>query len=213
MVAGIHHGGGHAAYSRDVLGAGALAALLCAAVDEVGQGNAPTGVQCAHALGAVELVAGEAQHVDVLLLDVDVQMADGLHRVGVEEDTGLLTHSANLGDGQDGTDLVVGIHDGDQTGVGADGVANLLGGDVVTFLHIQIVGLAAAGGEGDLPGLAAKALGHRGAGGIQSFFSFLTHGVEAGGVAVDFIEIGQHGIDGRLAHGGGCCVIGVDVHI
>ena len=70
----------------DVLRTGALAPLLGAALDDARQGDALADVQRADALGAVELVAGQGEHIDVLLLDVDVQMADGLHGVGVEQD-------------------------------------------------------------------------------------------------------------------------------
>ena len=63
----------------------ALAALLCAALDEVRQENALTGVQHAGALWTVEFVRGERQQVDVLRLDVNGQMPRGLHGVGVEQ--------------------------------------------------------------------------------------------------------------------------------
>ena len=106
--------------------AGPLAPLLGAALDDVGQGDALPGVQHAGALGTVELVAGEGQHVDVLLLDIDVQVARRLHGVGVEQDALFLAHRADLRNGQDGADLVVGVHDGHQAGVGPDGVRHLL---------------------------------------------------------------------------------------
>ena len=83
-------------------------------------------------------MAGQAEHVDVLLLDVDVQVADGLNGVGVEGHARFLTDGADLPDGQDGADLVVGVHGGNQAGVGADGVLHLLSGDVVTLPDVQI---------------------------------------------------------------------------
>ena len=52
-----------------------------------------------------------------------------LNGVGVEQDALFLTDRADLCDGQDGADLVVGIHDRHEAGVVADGVAHLLGGD------------------------------------------------------------------------------------
>ena len=77
----------------------------------------------------MELVAGEREHVDVLRLDVDLDVADGLYRVRVEDDAVLFAHSADLGDGLDGADLVVGIHDGHERRVLTDGVLDLLGVD------------------------------------------------------------------------------------
>ena len=46
----------------------------------------------------------------------------------------------------------------------------------------------------------------------QSFLCPLTHGVQAGGVAVDIVEIGQHGVDGRAAHGRCCRVVSINLH-
>ena len=66
-----------------------------------------------------------------------------LHCVGVEGNALFLTHSADLGDGQDGTNLVIGIHDGHKAGVLANGITNLLGSDVVAIGNIQISDLEA----------------------------------------------------------------------
>ena len=131
-------------------------------------------------------------------------MTGGLHGVGMEQDTFFPADRADLRNGQDGADLVVGVHGGDQTGVGADGVRYLLGSDGADGAHRQqldlkaflfqlfqgvengvmlkgggddvllalaltdagggdqslIVGLAAAGGKGDLSGRAAQTGGH-----------------------------------------------------
>ena len=72
--------------------------LLATALDYVGRSNAPANVEGAHAPGAVELVAGEGQHIDVVLFDVDGQMAHSLDGVGVEKDAGLLTDRADFPD-------------------------------------------------------------------------------------------------------------------
>ena len=149
-------------------------------------------------------MAGEGQHIDVLLLHVDVEVSGGLHGVGMEQDTFFPAGRADLRNGQDGADLVVGVHGGDQAGVGTDSVRYLLGGDGADGAHRQqldlkaflfqlfqgvengvmlkgggddvllalaltdagggdqslIVGLAAAGGKGDLTGCAAQTGGH-----------------------------------------------------
>ena len=57
--AGVFERRGHTHDGGNILRAGALAALLCAALDEVCQKDALTGVQHADALRAVELVRGE----------------------------------------------------------------------------------------------------------------------------------------------------------
>ena len=124
--AGVFERRSHAHDGRDVLRTRALAALLCAALDEVRQENALTGVQHAGALWTVEFVRGERQQVDVLRLDVNGQMPRGLHGVGVEQHARLAADGADLADRQDGADLVVGVHDGNQARILADGVFHLL---------------------------------------------------------------------------------------
>ena len=204
VIAGLLQRSGQTHDAGNVFRTGPLAPLLGAALDDVGQGDALPGIQHAGTLGTMEFMAGEGQHIDVLLLHIDVEVAGGLHGVGVEQDTLFMAHGADLGDGQDGADLVIGVHDGHQAGVGPDGVSHLLGGDGAGGAHRQqlhlkalllqlfqgvengvvlegggddvllalaltdagggdqslIVGLAAAGGKGDLTGCAAQTGGH-----------------------------------------------------
>ena len=198
-------------------------------------------------------MAGEGQHIDVLLLHVDVQMAHGLHGVGVEQDALFMADRADLRDGQDGADFVVGVHDGHQAGVRPDGVRHLLGGDgadganrqqfhleALFFQLLQgvengvvfksggddvlfalaladacggdqslIVRLAAAGGKGDLTGRTAQTFSHGLPCALQGFGGLLPQPVQAGGVAVMGLHVGQHGVDGRAAHFCRCSVIRV----
>ena len=84
VLVGFFQGHAQAHDGGQVLGAGALAALLSAAVHEVVQDHALADIQRAYALGRVELMAGKGEHVDVLLPDVDADVAHGLDRVGVE---------------------------------------------------------------------------------------------------------------------------------
>ena len=72
-----------------------------------------------------------------------------------------------------------------------------------------VVGLAAAGGEGDLPGLGPDDRRDLGSGLLQTFFRVLAQGVEAGGVAVVVLQTGHHGVDGGAAHFRGGRVVGV----
>ena len=75
-----------------------------------------------------------------------------------------------------------------------------------------VIGLTAAGGEVDFPGLTAQAGCHLVPGIVQCLPGSLANRVEAGWVAEIVLEIGQHGVDGRLAHGGGCCIVCINVH-
>ena len=82
-------------------------------------------------------MGGEAQHVDVHLIDVDLHVARRLDGVGVEQNALFLADRADLPDGLDGADLVVGEHDGHEAGVVADGVGDLLRGDEPVRVHVE----------------------------------------------------------------------------
>ena len=119
VVAGFLQCSCHAADTGDVLGTGALAPLLRAALDDAHQGEAPADIQRAHALGAVELVAGHGRAYRCSCsLTLMCRWPDGLNGVGVEGHARFMADGADLRDGQDGADLVIGVHGGDQTGVG-----------------------------------------------------------------------------------------------
>ena len=256
VLAALLQRGRHGDDARDVLGAGTLAALLRTALDDVRQGDPAPGIQCPDALGGVELVARDGQHVDVHGLDVDGRVAGGLHGVGVEEDLLLAAESADLGDGLHGADLVVGKHDGDEAGVVPQGVLDILHADHAVLMRIQkgdlkalllklcqcvqhgmvlklgrnevlfalpgpksgsrnnrlVVGLAAAGGEGDLLRVGVQAGGNRLTRGGEGLGGFLAEGVKAGGVSVKLRQIRHHGIQRRFADAGGCRIVGIYKH-
>src|SRR6516225_1627041 len=85
----------------DVQRARTHAALVAAAVDNWDQLHArvlAAHIDCAGALWAIELVAGDRGDVDVHFVDVDGNLADCLHRVGVEDHAALATELADFGD-------------------------------------------------------------------------------------------------------------------
>ncbi len=136
--AGPLHGHRQAHDFRHVFRTGAAAPLLCAAVHKILNGDAGTEVQCPHALWRVDLVSAEGEHVDILFLHVDVHVADGLHRIGVEQHAVLFADGADFRDGLDGADFVVGVHDGDQGGLIRNGGFQLIRMDDPVFVHVQI---------------------------------------------------------------------------
>ena len=123
---GLAHGGdaGH------ILGACAVAGLLAAAVDQVLGPDALAAVQGAHALGAVELVSAHGQHIHAQLLDVHRDGTHSLHGIGVHPDAMLVSDLSDFLNGLDGADLVVGHHDADEGGIGADGSLHVLRADI-----------------------------------------------------------------------------------
>ena len=121
--------------------AGTHAALVAAAVNLSGKLHArilAANVQRADALGAVNLVAGDRHQVDAVFLDVHGNFADGLHCVHMKEDALFFGDLADFRDGLNHADFVVGVHDGDQDGLGRDGAAQIVEIDAAVFLHRQI---------------------------------------------------------------------------
>src|SRR5262249_18833576 len=103
--------------SGNVQRAGTHAAFVAAAIDDSGDLHArvlPTNVEGADVLGGINLVRRDRHQVDVVLVDVDGDLPDRLHTVGVEENPTLATDLADLTDGLQNANLVVRSHDRDQ---------------------------------------------------------------------------------------------------
>ena len=128
----------HGQDAGDGLGAAPEPPLLGAALDKVLQLDPPAAVHGPHALGGVELVAGEGEHVDVVPDHIHADVAHRLDGVGVEEDAALPAQRADLPDGLEGADLIVGVHDGHQAGVGADGRRQLLQADQAVLMDGEV---------------------------------------------------------------------------
>ena len=84
------------------------------------------------------------EHVNMHLIYIDRNLRIRLYRIGVEQYTVLLRDLTDLGDGLDGTDLVIGKHHADQNGIGADGCFQLVQADQSVSVHIQIGDLKAS---------------------------------------------------------------------
>ena len=128
---------GHGADAGHILGACALSALLCAALDEVRDRNALSHIEESHALRPMELMGGGGQHVDVVVRHIDREVSDGLDRVRVEEDLLFAADRADLPDGLDRADLIIREHDGHETGIFPDGSRDLLRKDDPVFMDVQ----------------------------------------------------------------------------
>ena len=141
-LVGEAQGGGEADGAGDVLGAGAAVALLRAADDLAEERRARPDVERADALRPVDLVRREREQVDAQAVDVEVERAGRLHGVGVEGDARVvrLDDARDLGDRLDGADLVVGVHDGDQGRVGAQGAREVVGVDEALAVDREVGG-------------------------------------------------------------------------
>ena len=75
-----------------------------------------------------------------------------------------------------------------------------------------IIGLAAAGGKGELPWRTAKTVCHGLPGALQHPGGLPPHAVQTGGIAEAALQIRQHGVNGSVAHFCGGGVVRVNGH-
>ena len=99
---------------------------------------AAANVERANALGAVNLVRGDREQVDIVFLHVDGNLADGLHSVGREKDAVLFGDFADFLNGIDDANFVIGVHDGNQNCFWRNGFAHVFGIDATVFFDRQI---------------------------------------------------------------------------
>ena len=91
-----------------------------------------------HSFGAVNFVRRHAQQVDAPTLYVDLFEPERLYGVAKEEGVGALQQVADGGDVGAHAGLVVDGHEGDQDGVGAEGVGDLSNGDFAALVGRQV---------------------------------------------------------------------------
>ncbi len=101
-------------------------------------GVAAANIKRAYTLRSVNLVGGDRQQVDIVLLHVHGNLADRLHAIDREDNAVFLGNLADFLDRIDDADLIVGVHDGDQNRLRRDRLADVLGIDAAIPLHRQI---------------------------------------------------------------------------
>src|SRR5664280_2044707 len=120
-------GGAEGGDAGDVLGARAAVAFVMAAVHDGREAGALAHVERAYALGRIELVTAHAVEVHAERLDVHGDFAERLHAIHVEGGAGLVGDPGYFGDGLERAEFVIGVHDADQHGLGAQGAADVFG--------------------------------------------------------------------------------------
>ena len=135
--------------SRHVLRRRALAALLLSAINQVLDLHPFANVQKPDAFRPVQLMGACAHKVDAQILHANVFVAIRLHSVGMEQYAMLAGDAGKLGNGLDGADFVVGVHDGGKNGIGTNGLFKRDGIDQAEFIDGKI---------GDLKALFLKSL-------------------------------------------------------
>src|SRR6266403_3078990 len=121
--------------------AGTHTALVAAAIDNGGKLNArvaATNVERTDTFGSINLVAGDGEQVDIVLLDVDWDFADSLHTIDGENNAVFLGDLADFRHRIDDANLIVGIHDGDKNCFRRNGFTHVFRIDAAIALNRQI---------------------------------------------------------------------------
>ena len=129
--------------TRYVLGTCTTLALLRAAVYEGTNFHTFPDIQKADALGAVQLVAAGAEHIDMVLVYIDRHLTEGLYRVGMEQNAVLMGDFTYLFDRLNGSNLIICKHHGNQDGFRTDGFLEFLDLDHTIFIYGQVRNLIA----------------------------------------------------------------------
>ena len=112
--------------ASDIFRAGTESALVVPTIKKLAKARAPLDVNRANALGSVKLVTGKGKKIELESFDVDRNFPDGLHGISVEVDVALDGDAADFFEGLDGAEFIVGVHDGDEDGLGANGFAEIV---------------------------------------------------------------------------------------
>ena len=85
----------------------------------------------------MKFVCRQRKHINIITLDVDIDMACGLHSVRVEKHAALAAKRTDFFDRLDGAGFVVGIHDRNKAGRVGEGSSDLCGGYDTVLLRTQ----------------------------------------------------------------------------
>ena len=109
----------------DIFRARAEAALMMSAVNERIEARAGADIERANTFGSVEFVAGNREEIHAERIDIHGNFSGGLDRVGVKNNFVFAGDAGDFRDRLDRTEFVIGVHDGNQNGFGANGAANI----------------------------------------------------------------------------------------
>src|SRR5581483_4285611 len=124
--------------SGNVFRARTEAALMMTAIEKLLEPRAAANVESADSLRSVEFVRGEGKQIHAEFVNVHGELSNGLHGVGVKVDIVLRRDAADFLERLDGAEFVVGVHDGNEAGVRANGFANRFGIDEAIAIHRQV---------------------------------------------------------------------------
>ena len=136
IEAGFFQSLSHTHYGGDIFGACALSALLRSAEDKAFKGDALSGIEDACTFGTVEFMGGKGEHIYAVIADMEGEVTCCLDGVSMEDDTLTAAEGCYFRNGKNCTDLVIGIHNGDEAGIFTQGIFHLTGSNEPVFAYI-----------------------------------------------------------------------------
>src|SRR5690348_11893274 len=88
---------------------------MMAAIEKLAEPSAAPYVKSADALGGIELVSRQSEQIHIERVDIDGNFPRGLHGIRMEIDLVFPGDSPDFIERLDGAELVVGVHDGDES--------------------------------------------------------------------------------------------------
>jgi hypothetical protein len=130
----------------DVLGAAASAVFLASSQPR-GETHPTVDVEGSDPFGAMEFVSGEGKKLGAQLGDIERELAHGLDGIHVQGDFSGVGDTGDLFNGKKHAGFVIGPEEGDQGGVGPEGVREFLQIKLAGGIHGQPGDFVAAAGE------------------------------------------------------------------
>ena len=184
--------------SADIQRATAHSALLATAVKDGFQAHtrfATAHIQRAHALGSIHLVTAPGKQINIVALNIGWHFANPLRAVAVENNFLVMAQFANGWNFIDGSNFIVGPHDGNQNCVGANFFGDHVYGDHTVGGRLQV---------GDIKAFLLKSLAW-----IKHGLVFVKCGDNVAATSLSFWFFGVHvgrALDGQVvAFGGATC--------
>ena len=124
--------------ARHVFGTCTTLTLLTASVNEGTQFQALADIQETDSFRTVQLMSAGAEHINLILIYIDRNLAESLYRIGMEKNAMLFCDSSNLLNRLNGADLIVCKHNGNQNSGRTDCLFQFLQLYHTVLIHVQI---------------------------------------------------------------------------
>ena len=137
MIARFFQSRRHSHNCRDIFRTRTLSTFLSAAFNQACQWNPFSHIQSPDTFRTVKFVRRKRQHINILLLYIDVQMSCRLNRISMEYYAFCSANFADFLYRLNRADFIVDIHHSNKASVFTNGLLHLFGQDKTVFVNIK----------------------------------------------------------------------------